>query len=285
MTTPHLYIVATPLGNLEDLSFRAVRILKEVDVVAAEDTRRCAKLLNHVGVTKPMISYWGAKEKVKSAEVIKALEDGKTIALVSDAGTPGISDPGRVVVAEAVRRGFPVVPVAGPSALTAALSISGMVADRFVFAGFLPPKRGPRRRTLEQLRSEPHTLVFFEAPHRIFESLADMKDVLGADRGICLARELTKCHEETLRGTIGEVLDLLEQSVVAGEYVVIVEGQKAPVEGDLEAALRDMVVLMRRGQSRKAASALVAGQYGISRKRIYDASLDGIAHDRPDERP
>jgi 16S rRNA (cytidine1402-2'-O)-methyltransferase len=266
-----LYIVSTPIGNLEDMTQRALRVLGEVDVIAAEDTRHTMKLLTHFGISKPMVSYWGEKEKTRAEAVMKKLRDGLSVALVSDAGTPGISDPGAVLIGKALEAGVEVVPVPGPSALVTALSISGLPTEEFTFIGFLPSKRGQRQRRLHDLGLEPRTLVFYESPHRLVDMLIDMEEVLG-DRRAALVKELTKLNEEVMRGSLSGILDRLEHATIAGEYVIIVEG-KEKGELTLDEAVDEVRALMKKGKGRKEAVKLVAGQYGLSKKELYDRSL------------
>lgn len=219
-----LYIVATPIGNLEDITLRAIRILKEVDLIACEDTRHTRKLLSHFQIQKPLISYFEHNKLERGGEILKRLESGENVALVSDAGTPGISDPGYNLVKAAVDKGISVVPIPGPSGVVAALSASGLPTDRFLFAGFLPPKEGKKRRLLESLKEEAGTLIFYESPFRVRKTLALLRDVLG-DRRAVLAHELTKIHEGLLRGRLGE-LSLRENEIIEkGEWIVLVEGQ------------------------------------------------------------
>ena len=268
----NLYIVATPIGNLEDITLRALRVLREVDLIAAEDTRHSLKLLNHYGIEKPLISYWSEREKVRSEEIINLLKAGKSVALISDAGTPGISDPGAVLISRAIQEGITVIAIPGPSALIAALSISGLPAQEFLFCGFLPPKRADRIRKLETLKFEKRTIVLYEAPHRILESVDDMKKVFGPERRAAIIKELTKIHEEVLRGTLEELYSKLLESVIAGEYVIIVEGgAEKPLT--MEEALEEVKVLMKQGMGRKEAVKTVAEHYNISSKELYDRSL------------
>src|SRR5579862_5662276 len=199
-----LYVVATPIGNLEDITLRAVRVLKEAALIACEDTRHTRKLLDHYGISKPLVSYHEHNEATRAAELVEKLQAGTAVALVSDAGTPLLSDPGYRLVAAALDAGIPVVPVPGASAALGALAASGLATDAFRFCGFLPPKQSSRRRTLEALRNQDCTLIFYEAPHRIVATLEDVESVFGT-RPIALARELTKRHEEFLRGTSAEV--------------------------------------------------------------------------------
>ncbi len=266
-----LYIVSTPIGNLEDITLRAIRVLKEVDVIAAEDTRHSRKLLNHYSITKPMISYWSEKEKIRSEDIIEKLRSGLSIAIISDAGTPGISDPGAVLIKRAIDEGIDVVPIPGPSAAIAALSASGLSTEEFTFIGFLPPKTAQRQKRLNELALEPRTLIFYEAPHRILDTLSDMEEIF-SERKAVLAKEITKMHEEILRGTISEIIDMLKTRTIAGEYVIIVEG-KSKEAVSIEEALEEVKSLMKRGKGRKEAVKMVAEGYGLSKKELYDRSL------------
>ena len=266
-----LYIVSTPIGNLEDITLRALRILKEADVIAAEDTRHSLKLLSYYGISKPLISYWGEKEKSRAEEAIRRLHSGQSVALVSDAGTPGISDPGAVLVRRAIEESIEVVPVPGPSAMIAALAVSGLPTEEFIFAGFLPPRQSRRRKVLTEASIEKRTLVFYEAPHRILDCLADMAEIFGTRRAV-VVKELTKMHEEILRGAPRFILEKLEDSTVAGEYVIVVEGRKEQ-SGNREDALREIRELMKKGLGRKEAVSRIAEEYGIGKKELYDRSL------------
>jgi 16S rRNA (cytidine1402-2'-O)-methyltransferase len=270
-----LYIVSTPIGNLEDITLRALRILGEVDFIAAEDTRHSLKLLKHYGISKPMISYWGERERVRSDEIIRKLQAGKTIALISDAGTPGISDPGAVVVRKAVAESIRVVPVPGPSALVAALSLSGLPIDVFTFIGFLPAKKAARQKVLRDLALERSTLIFYEAPHRIVETLTDM-DGIFADRKAVLVKEITKVHEEVLRGRISEIIGALGGAKIAGEYVIMMEGRPEDNKVAVTDALEEIGSLMKKGLKRKEAVKKIAADYGLSSKELYKQSLDKI---------
>lgn len=267
-----LYIVSTPIGNLEDITLRALRILKEVDVVAAEDTRHSSRLLNHYGISKPLISYWGEKEKVRAEEVLRKLHDGLSVALISDAGTPGISDPGGVLIERAVNEGIGVVSVPGPSALVAALSVAGLPIKEFTFVGFLPPRESQRRKTLRELGIEKRTLVFYEAPHRIIETLEDMAEIFG-ERKAAVVKEITKIHEEALRGTLAGIIGMIHNKTIAGEYVIIVEGKRRE-DVSFEDALDEVRSLMKKGKGRKEAVRAVSEQYGLSKKELYDRSLE-----------
>ena len=226
LTPATLYLVATPIGNLEDITLRALRTLKECDLIAAEDTRRTGVLLKHFGISKQMLSYFQFNEAKRSEEIIERLRRGEKIALVTDAGSPGISDPGERVVEATIAAGFRVEPVPGPSALVAALTASGLPTDEFHFIGFLPHKSGQRRKKLESLAGVPGTFVLYESPFRIEKLLAELTDIF-PERPIVLARELTKKFEEFLRGTPAELLEQLEHRSIKGEFVVMIaEGQK-----------------------------------------------------------
>src|SRR5271156_2387825 len=231
---PALYVVATPIGNLEDITLRAVRVLKEVDVIACEDTRQTQKLLNHYGITTRTISYHEHNEMTRAAELVKEMQEGASVALVTDAGMPGISDPGFRLISLAIRHPLPVVPIPGASAFLSALVASGLPTDSFRFSGFLPAKRGERGAVLEAIRTSPRTQVFYEAPHRVVETLADVVEVLGSARRVVVAREVTKLHEEFLRGRASEVLEILEsRDGVKGEITLLIgkaEEDEAHVE-------------------------------------------------------
>jgi 16S rRNA (cytidine1402-2'-O)-methyltransferase len=268
-----LYIVSTPIGNLEDITLRALRVLREVDVIAAEDTRHSRKLMNHYGISKPLISYWGEKEKVKADEVIQTLNSGESVALISDAGTPGISDPGNVLIRKAIEEEIEVEPVPGPSAFVAALSISGFSTQEFRFLGFLPSKQSQRLKALKELSLEDSTLVIYEAPHRLLHSLADMAEIFG-ERKAVVVKEITKIYEEILRGSISEVLESLKVLKIAGEYVIVIEGRPEEKKTTTEDAIIEIKSLMKKGLRRKDAVKRIAEQYGLSRKELYDRSLE-----------
>src|SRR5215831_16111288 len=220
---PTLYLVATPIGNLDDITLRALRVLHGVDLVACEDTRQTQKLLNHYGIATRTASYHEHNEMTKAAELVVDLESGAKIALVTDAGMPGISDPGFRLIALAIRHHVPVVPIPGASAFLAALVASGLPTDSFRFSGFLPAKRGERRSLFESIRSSPRTQVFYEAPHRIVETLEDIVEMLGPDRHVVIAREVTKLHEEFLRGRAADVLVALQsRGEVKGEITLLI---------------------------------------------------------------
>ena len=224
LTPGTLYLVATPIGNLEDITLRALRTLKECDVVAAEDTRRTGQLLKHFGISKPLLSYFQFNEARRSEQIIERLRRGEKVALVTDAGSPGISDPGERVVKAATAAGLRVESVPGPSALVAALTASGLPTEEFHFIGFLPHKSGQRRRELERLKSIAGTLVLYESPYRVEKLLVELNDLF-AGRQVVLARELTKKFEEYLRGTPAELLEVLKQRSLKGEFVVLIAGE------------------------------------------------------------
>lgn len=267
-----LYIVATPIGNLEDISLRALRILKEVDLIAAEDTRHTRILLNHYNIRTPLTSCHEHNEKAQVQKLIERLRSGENLALVSDAGTPAISDPGYRLVVEAVRAGIGVVPVPGPSAVASVLSASGLPTDRFVFEGFLPSKNRERGTRLQALSTESRTLVFYEAPHRLKESLIEMRRILG-DRQIVIAREVSKVHEEFLRGTIGALLSQLAEREVKGELTIVVQGASGdlPVpEEELKAEIRRLV---DAGVGVKQISELLGDRYQLAKRDVYQMAV------------
>ena len=230
LTPGTLYLVATPIGNLEDITLRAVRTLKECDVVAAEDTRRTGQLLKHFGISKPLLSYFQFNEAKRSEEIIGRLQRGEKVALVTDAGSPGISDPGERVVKAAIAGGFRVEPVPGPSALVAALTASGLPTNEFHFIGFLPHKPGRRRKQLERLKGYEGTLVLYESPYRVERLVGELNELFGG-RQVVLARELTKRFEECLRGTPAQLLEVLRSRSLKGEFVVLVGGEADGVAG------------------------------------------------------
>ncbi|WP_231947889.1 16S rRNA (cytidine(1402)-2'-O)-methyltransferase [Phormidesmis priestleyi] len=269
-----LYIVGTPIGNLEDMTVRAVRILQTVDLIAAEDTRHTGKLLHHFQIKTPQISYHEHNRMIRVPELVAKLQQGLAIALVSDAGMPGISDPGYELVKACAEEGFTVVPIPGASAVIAALSASGLPSDRFIFEGFLPAKSQARRTHLESLQSESRTIVFYESPHRLRATLQDLADVLGGDRKITLARELTKLHEEFWRGTTAEAIELYVKREPQGEYTIVVAGAEAVKVVLSESALRsELQTLLNQGLSRSDASRQLAQQTSLPRRQIYQLAL------------
>ena len=268
-----LYIVSTPIGNLEDITLRSLRVLKEVDLIAAEDTRRTRRLLTHYGIHKPLISYHEYNRRMRERTLLLELREGKSIALVTDAGTPGISDPGEELVRRAIQENIPLVPVPGPAALVAALSISGLPTESFLFYGFLPSKAAARKKWLTSLKDRPETLVFYESPRRLGSLLENAAQVLG-DRRVAVAREMTKVYEEVFRGTISEVLDQLGEEDVKGEVTVILEGcTSLPMAGtpSVREALRHYS--QELGLSMKESVDRVAGELRISRRQVYQESL------------
>lgn len=268
-----LYIVSTPIGNLDDITLRALRILKSVDIIAVEDTRHSLKLLNYYGISKPLISYWKEKEKVRSDRIIERLLSGQSVALISDAGTPGISDPGTVLIKRSLQEKIQVIPIPGPTAFVAALSVSGLATDEFTFIGFLPSKKTQRRNVLKTLSLEQRTLVFYEAPHRILRTLMDMKDIFSG-RDVVVVKEITKVYEEILRGSISEILSSLHKSKIAGEYIVLAEGLKDKKRQIDEDVLVEVAILMKKGLGRKEAVKKTAKSYGLRAKELYDRSLN-----------
>lgn len=273
-----LYLVATPIGNLQDITVRALRTLEEVDLIACEDTRQTAKLLRHYGIRKPLLSYHEHNELTRSAELVIRLEQGARIALVSDAGTPVISDPGHHLVSLCLRHHFPVVPIPGPSALIAALAVSGLPTEEFLFVGFLPARAGARRKALDQLAADSRTIVLYEAPHRVVETLADALDRLG-QRPAVIAREVTKLHEEFLRGDLDELLVRTRAHPLRGEITLLIgpAQQGAAGRSPAPASLNDRVQQIMREQSldRKAALKAVARERGITRREAYKQLLAG----------
>lgn len=264
-----LYVVSTPIGNLEDITLRALRVLREVDLVACEDTRQTRKLLDHYGIQKPMLSYHEHNEAARAEELIEKLRLGASVALVSDAGTPLISDPGYRLLAKAIAGGIPIEPIPGPSALVAALSASGLPTDSFRFGGFLPARSNARRKALAGLKDETATVVFYEAPHRILETLADIDETLGP-RPVVLARELTKMHQEFLRGTAGELRHVLAaRHSLKGEITLLIgRGAERPAaeESPIDEAVEARV---RTGLSRMDAIKAVARERGLSKREVY----------------
>jgi len=266
-----LYLVGTPIGNLEDITYRAVRILSEVDLIAAEDTRHTIKLLNHLNISKPMISYHDNNRISRAKELTEKLKEGLNIALVSDAGMPSISDPGEELVSMAVSQGINVTVVPGPSASLTALIMSGLPSDRFAFEGFLPQKHSDRVKFLETIKNEERTLIFYEGPHRVKSMLADVLKVFG-DRKASVLRELTKVHEEAIRGTLSGIIAHFEVNEPRGEFVIVVEGsQKKDDAHDysnitIEEHVRQYI---EQGYGRMDAMKLAAKDRGISKRDIY----------------
>ena len=280
-TTGCLYLVSTPIGNLEDISLRALRILKEADLIACEDTRQTMKLLTHYGVHKQLESYHEHNEMTRAPELVIELEQGARIALVSDAGTPVISDPGHRLVTMCLRHGIPVVPVPGPSALVAALAASGLATDEFVFLAFLPARPGERRKAMRALAGGARTLVLYEAPHRIVDTLEDALEILG-DRPSVLAREVTKLHEEFLRGHLTELLERLAKKPPRGEITLIIgppDGRGVSADASPPAQTKEPLakrvdeIMLEKGVDRKAALKQAARERGLTKREAYREML------------
>ena len=269
-----LYLVATPIGNLEDITLRALRILREVDLIAAEDTRVSGKLLKHYEIKTPMISYYQHNQVQRGAELLAMLHDGKNIAMISDAGTPAVCDPGSSIAMAAITEGLPVVAIPGASALLAALVSSGLDSTAFCFGGFLPRQKKDRRNTLLSLSRESRTMIFYEAPHRVLATLKDMAEIFGAERAMAIGRELTKLHEELLRGSIIDMLEAFSVREPKGEFVLIVSGaaekQEQPDAVDVEVELK---LLLEQGLPRKEAARILAEKYGLKVREVYDMGL------------
>jgi 16S rRNA (cytidine1402-2'-O)-methyltransferase len=271
---PSLYLVATPIGNLEDITLRALRVLKEVDLIACEDTRQTLKLLSHYGIQTRLVSYHEHNEMTKAAELVVDLEGGAKIALVTDAGMPGISDPGFRLITLAIRHHVPVIPIPGASAFLAALVASGLPTDSFRFSGFLPSKSGQRRKLLESVKDSPRTQVFYEAPHRLLETLEDVVAVLGSDRHVVVAREVTKLHEEFLRGRAGEILGQFKtRGGVKGEITLLIAKQDSSepraASCELSIAQRVKQIMSEEKVDEKAALKKVAKERGIGKSEAY----------------
>ena len=273
-------IVATPIGNLGDLSTRAAQVLSQADVVAAEDTRRTRTLLDHIGATTPMTSYHEHNERSRTSGLLDRVAAGETVALVSDAGTPGVADPGFRLVAEAVARGLPVEAVPGPNAAIQALVLSGLPLDRFVFEGFLPRRAAARATRLAALAAEQRTLIFYVAPHRAGDELTAMAEAFG-DRPAAAARELTKLHEEVIRAPLPALAEQAEAGGFRGEITLVVAGASAPAPATTEDVLAQVQSLVAGGMSRRDAVAAVAGATGVPRRTVYQAVLDDAKDGSP----
>ena len=269
---PKLFLIATPIGNLEDISLRALRVLGEVKLIAAEDTRKTRKLLSAYKIKTPLTSYHEHNKKSKLPYLLERLER-EDIALVSEAGMPGISDPGYNLVLAAIEKNIRVVAIPGPSVLPVALAVSGLPTDKFVYLGFLPRRKGERKRLIESVEKEPCTLIVFEAPHRVQESLKDILDVLG-DRRVAVCRELTKVYEEVFRGTLSQAIAHFKQP--KGEFTLVVAGYSAKkTEGEIDnSIIEELKKLRRKGLSAKEAVAQLAGASHISKKALYRAWID-----------
>lgn len=270
--TGTLYIVPTPIGNLEDITLRAIRILKEVDLIAAEDTRHTRKLLNHLDIKTRLISYYREKEAQRGAQILEMLENGQDIALVSDAGTPAISDPGAVLIRLAHENSIPIIPLPGPSALVTAVSASGFEENGFLFAGFAPSKKGQRRKLLSSLKDCEYPIVFYESPHRIEGLLRDALDILG-NRETLWARELTKTYEELEQGNLVQLREKAAGKKQKGEFVIIIRpGEKMDVKGE---NIEELIKWYRENSdlSLKDVSKRIASDLGVSRSKVYQLAL------------
>jgi len=279
-TTGTLYLVSTPIGNLEDITLRALRVLKEADIIAAEDTRQTLKLLNHFGIKNTLVSYYEHNRAEKGDYLVGRLLEGKDVALVSDAGTPGISDPGEDLVRLAVSRGIPVTVIPGPSAVIAGVVLSGFPAGRFAFEGFLPVNRRARRERLSAISRDTRTLVFYEAPHKLLQTLKDLRDALG-NRRAAIARELTKKFEEVWRTTLDEAVARYENEPPKGEFVIILEGadERGLREDEIKCwegiSIQDHVrMYLDSGLDRKEAMKKVADDRGISKRDVYKSLIE-----------
>ncbi len=267
-----LYIVSTPIGNLGDITLRALEVLKDVDVVAAEDTRHSRKLFSKFGIKTPLVSYFGAKEELKCKEVMKLLASGKDVALISDAGTPGISDPGFNLIREVIREGYALISIPGPSAVISALTVSGLPTVRFAFEGFLPPKGGARKKRLEFLADEERTIVIYESPRRTLKTLRELAQALG-DRPAILARELTKLHEELVRGTLSDIIEKVEETGLRGEVVLVLAGcaEKTRKESiDMESVLQEIA---GKGLSLKDSAEMASSILDMPKRAVYQELL------------
>ncbi|HEY7535880.1 MAG TPA: 16S rRNA (cytidine(1402)-2'-O)-methyltransferase [Thermodesulfobacteriota bacterium] len=268
-----LYIVSTPIGNLEDITLRAIRILKEVDLIACEDTRVTKKLLSHYQVQKPLTSYHEHNEEEKAKYLLSLLEAGKNIALVSDAGTPGISDPGYRLISIASKNGVEVIPIPGSSAAIAALSVSGLSSLSFTFFGFIPKSTKKRREFLEAIKESSQTLIFFESPNRVTKTLNDALEIFG-DKNISVSRELTKAFEETLRGEISSIIEKLKQRKEnRGEFTIVIEGKNKQNQVGKEIVEKELNILMERGLSLKDTVKEVSRNLGLSKSKVYKEAL------------
>jgi 16S rRNA (cytidine1402-2'-O)-methyltransferase len=270
-----LFVVSTPLGNLEDITLRALRVLKEVDLVAAETVEHTRNLCRHYGIATKLTAFNQHNQRTKGPELVEKLKSGRSVALVTNAGTPAISDPGVFLVSRALKEGVRVSPVPGPSAVAAALSASGMRADTFLFCGFLPHRSGKRKKELETLSPLPHTLVFFEAPHRLREMLEDLREVLG-DRPMVLHKEMTKLFEGTVEGSVGSVLSRLREEEIRGEYTLVVAGcekkeQEQALDEDVEEKMRRL--LNAGTMSLKDVARKISSETGVEYRRAYKACL------------
>lgn len=276
MSEGKLYICGTPIGNLDDITFRVLKILQKVDLIAVEDTRRTGKLLNYFDINNSMTSYHEHNEKKKTPELLSKLETGKDIAVVSDAGMPGISDPGQEIIEQAIKAGIEVIPVPGPTAISSALVASGLAMDSFVFEGFIPRKGKERQQFIERLRRESRTTVIYESPYRLQTTLEDLKTVLG-ERKIAVVREISKVHEEKIYGTVDEVLAELEKRNVKGEIVIVIAGrdnvEREEIGWEELSILEHLELMMENGYTKKKAIKKVAKIRELPKKKIYKEAI------------
>lgn len=269
-----LFICGTPIGNLEDVSIRLLKTLRRVDLIACEDTRHTIRLLSRYKIKKPLISYHEHSSREREDYILKLLLEGKTIALVSDAGMPGISDPGEGLIKRAIEENIPLEVIPGPSAAIAALALSGMDTSSFVFIGFLPSKEGAREEILQELKEEKRTLVFYESPHRLAKTLQSMAKILGENRKIAVAREITKVYEEVKRGKLGEIAGYFAEIPPKGEFTLIVEGNREEKEGDIKQVLEEVKQLIKGGIDKKEALKMKAREYKIKKSVLYKSFLE-----------
>ena len=281
MHEPGLHVVATPIGNLEDITYRAVRVLGEFDLVAAEDTRHSRKLLDRFGVRKPLLSYHDHNERQRYGEILQRLRAGENVALISDAGTPCIADPGYRLIAACRTAGVPVVPIPGASALVAALSVSGVASDRFAFEGYLPSRAKARTDLLKRLTVEQRTLVFYETPHRLLAALSNLVHVFGGERLLVVGREMTKLHEEFFHGRAEDAVEHFSRQPVKGEVVLIIPPGSTGPQLNARDALRELMA--ERDLSRREAVKMIAREYGLPVSDVYRVSLGLTERDAEDE--
>ena len=269
-----LYVCPTPIGNLQDITLRVLDTLKKVDFIAAEDTRHSRKLLNYYDITTPLISYHEHNERKRNEELVNKLKEGKNGALISDAGMPGISDPGHILIKKCIEENIMVDVLPGANAALTALVLSGMPADSFVFLGFLPAGRSERRKTLEKVSSLTHTLIFYEAPHKLLKALADILDIMG-DREAAVTRELTKIHQEVHRGKVSQLLEEFNTDPPRGECCLLIDAFEETIDpGDPSLWLKEYEQMILEGKDNKEAMKLTAKKYGVSKRDIYKAVLD-----------
>lgn len=269
-----LYICPTPIGNLEDITIRTLKTLETVDLIAAEDTRRTIKLLNYYEIKKPLTSYHEHNEKEKTLILIKKLEEGLDIGLVSDAGMPGISDPGQYLILKAIERDIELIVLPGGTAAISALVLSGLPTDKFVFEGFLPSKKKDRRKALEDIKYEERTIILYESPYRVLDLLKDIKDIMG-NRKISISREITKIYEETIRGTVEELLERFKDRKPKGEFVLVLEGgEKEDANYYKNLTIKDhLIYYLDKGLTKKDAVKIVAKERNIAKNKVYEESL------------